>query len=197
MGAFLHAALAFPAALFSFALVVVVAYWLLVLCGGVGVHILDGGEDGHAGADHTAGLPVTVRLSLGLALAWCVSLAGAAYTDALPLRAAALAVALLVAWAGTRLAVHLARRMLPPEQVASRQDFIGRICVIRTGRVAHDFGQAEVRAEDGSTAVVQVRCEESGLGAGSSALIYDYDTDGEFFRVAPFDSALDPYKPAA
>lgn len=193
--AFTRAALAFPAVFFTFALLVVAAYWLLVLLGGAGVDILDGGE-GVDGSVGTAGLPVTVTLSLGVLIAWAVSLAGAALTESLPLRAAALALALFAAWAGTRVAVRLARRLLPPERVASRGDFVGRVCVIRTGRVSSDFGQAEVRADDGSTAVVQVRTEETGLTAGSSALIFDYDADGEFFRVAPFDAALDPYGPA-
>ncbi|MEU3711711.1 hypothetical protein [Streptomyces catenulae] len=197
MADFLRAALAFPAALFSFALVVVAVYWLLVLIGGVGVHILDGGEGGHADTDGStgAGLPVTVSLSLGLLLAWLVCLAGAALVPEGPARTATLVAALAVAWAGVRLAGRLARRLLPPEKVASRDDFIGRVCTVRTGRVAADFGQAEVRADDGSTAVVQVRTDESGLVAGSTALIYAYDADGEFFRVAPYDGALDPHKP--
>ncbi|MFD7668754.1 hypothetical protein [Streptomyces sp. NPDC059788] len=195
-GAFTRAALAFPAALFTFALVVVAAYWLLVLIGGAGVDILDGGEGVDGGSAGTAGLPVTVTLTLGVLIAWAVSLAGAALTESLPLRAAALALALCAAWAGTRVAVRLARRLLPPERVASRDDFVGRVCVIRTGRVSSDFGQAEVRADDGSTAIVQVRTQDPGLTAGHSALIFDYDADGEFFRVAPFDAALDPYGPA-
>ncbi|MFK8849614.1 hypothetical protein [Streptomyces sp. Ac-502] len=194
--AFTRAALAFPAVFFTFALLVVAAYWLLVLLGGAGVDILDGGEGVDGGSAGSAGLPVTVTLSLGVLIAWAVSLTGAALTESLPLRAAALALALLAAWAGTRVAVRLARRLLPPERVASREDFVGRVCVVRTGRVSSDFGQAEVRADDGSTAVVQVRTEETGLTAGSSALIFDYDADGEFFRVAPFDAALDPYGPA-
>ncbi|MFH8349914.1 hypothetical protein [Streptomyces sp. NPDC018045] len=196
-GAFTRAALAFPAVCFTFALLVVAVYWLLVLVGGAGVDILDGGEGVDGGFAGATGLPVTVTLSLGVLIAWAVSLAGAALTESPPLRAAALALALLTAWAGTRVAVRLARRLLPPERVASRNDFVGRVCVIRTGRVSSDFGQAEVRADDGSTAVIQVRTEETGLTAGSSALIFDYDADGEFFRVAPFDAALDPYGPAA
>ncbi|MFH8407248.1 hypothetical protein ACH4FX_21015 [Streptomyces sp. NPDC018019] len=196
-GAFTRAALAFPAVLFTFALLVVAVYWLLVLIGGAGVDILDGGEGVDGGSAGPAGLPVTVALSLGVLIAWAVSLAGAALTDSLPMRAAALVLALCAAWIGIRAAAGLARRLLPPERVASRGDFVGRVCVIRTGRVSSDFGQAEVRADDGSTAVIQVRTEKTGLTAGSSALIFDYDADGEFFRVAPFDAALDPYGPAA
>ncbi|HWO65844.1 MAG TPA: hypothetical protein VNO31_38015, partial [Umezawaea sp.] len=59
--------------------------------------------------------------------------------------------------------------------------------------VTHDFGQAEVTATDGSSAVVQVRqAGQDVLVAGSTALIFDYDVDGEFFWVAPVDSALGP-----
>jgi hypothetical protein len=85
------------------------------------------------------------------------------------------------------------RRLTPePLPPPSRQDFVGLACVIRTGRVGPDFGQAEVRAADGSSAVVQVRQsldETAGPGGalrtGASALIYDYDVEGEFFRVMP------------
>jgi hypothetical protein len=52
------------------------------------------------------------------------------------------------------------------------------------------FGQAEVTAADGSSALVQVRQNgEYELSAGSTALIYDYDADGEFFFVMPFNAA--------
>ncbi len=74
----------------------------------------------------------------------------------------------------------------------SRRDFVGRMCVIRTTWVDRAFGQAEVRAADGSAANIQVRADESGLRLGSTALIFDYDADGEFFWVMPYDAALDP-----
>ena len=78
------------------------------------------------------------------------------------------------------------RRLYTTGPEASRSDFVGRECVIRTGRVSGDFGQAEVTAADGSSAIVQVRqTGEHVLAAGHRALIFDYDTDGEFFWVAP------------
>jgi hypothetical protein len=74
--------------------------------------------------------------------------------------------------------------------VPSRQDFVGMTCTVRTGRVDARFGQAEVAARDGSTAVVQVRAlgakDEKPLAAGSTGLLYAYDETGEFFWVAPF-----------
>ncbi|UQI46869.1 YqiJ family protein [Streptomyces sp. HU2014] len=230
MDDFLAAALGFPAVLFGFALLVVVGYWLLVLAGG-----LDPGDHGHAGdldtgpdgAGHggpaglvaaagLGGVPVSVVLSLLIAVAWFLSLAGTALlADAdVPalLRAALSAGVLAGAWAAAWVLVRPLRHLFPDERPPSRLDFVGRVCVIRTGRVGTDFGQAEVTAEDGSTAIVQVRAEpvlprdggpeplhpgEPGLTAGATALIFDYDADGEFFRVAPFDAAPGPEHPAA
>ncbi|MBO1419634.1 OB-fold-containig protein, partial [Streptomyces sp. FH025] len=135
------------------------------------------------------GVPVTVAVSLLVALAWFVSLAGTVLTSGAPARGGVFAVALVASWAGTRAIVRPLSRLFPEERPVTRGDFVGRVCVIRTGRVTADFGQAEVAAEDGSTATVQVRTPEPdpGLTAGRTALIYDYDADGEHFLVAPFD----------
>jgi hypothetical protein len=186
---FVDAALGFPAVVFSFALVVVIGYWVLVLLGGLGIDVLDGDDD--SDLLHGLGLggvPVTVVLSLMIAVAWFVSLAGTVLLDQIdapgPFSIIVLLLALVCAWAVARLVVLPVRRMLPAGPEASRADFVGRACVVRTGRVDGDFGQAEVTAEDGSSAIVQVR--QSGvepLTAGSAALIYDYDADGEFFWV--------------
>ncbi|MFJ9459200.1 hypothetical protein ACIRST_29445 [Kitasatospora sp. NPDC101447] len=271
-GEFFAAALAFPTALFSFALVVVVGYWLLMLLGGLGFdalhgghgvgHHLDAGHVGHVGhaghVGHSAGghgagghgagghgagshvahgghvahgahgahgghgtdgrgsdggnggdgtrtgaghhggaldalglggVPVTVAVSLLVALAWFVSLAGTVLTSGAPARGGVFAVALVASWAGTRVLVKPLRRLFPQDRPTTRGDFVGRVCVIRTGRVTADFGQAEVTAEDGSTATVQVRTTtpEPELTVGRTALIFDYDAEGEHFLVAPFD----------
>ncbi|MGW7446766.1 hypothetical protein [Kitasatospora sp. NPDC054795] len=239
MGGFFAAALAFPTALFSFALVVVVGYWLLMLFGGLvpgavhgghggghqvdvghAGHHLGAGHGGHAGhlghGGHSAGghgaddgsgrqgtghhtgvldalglggVPVTVAVSLLVALAWFVSLAGTVLTSGAPARGGVFAVALVASWAGTRVLVRPLSRLFPQDRPVTRGDFVGRVCVIRTGRVTADFGQAEVTAEDGSTATVQVRTAtpEPALTAGRTALIFDYDAEGEHFLVAPFD----------
>ena len=144
------------------------------------------------------GIPATVTLSLLIAVAWFVSLVGAVLTDGALLGTVVLICALLSAWAAIGLVLRPLRRLIPRERPPSRTDFVGRVCVIRTGRVGPDFGQAEVTADDGSTAVVQVRAtyRDEQLTSGSSALIFDYDADGEFFRVTPYDAALDPHRPA-
>lgn len=207
MSEFLDAALAFPAVLFSFGLVVVIVYWLIVLVGAAEVDALDGGEgvasDGSSGglsgacaALRLQGVPVTVVLSLLTAIAWFVSLSGAALFDNIILRVSVLPVALFVSWSVTWLLIRPLRHLAPGEVGISRDDFVGRVCVIRTSWVDTDFGQAEVTSDDGSTAIVQVRNDDASVAgslvSGSSALIFDYDVEGEFFRVAPFDAALDP-----
>nr|WP_203607028.1 hypothetical protein [Streptomyces sp. SID11385] len=76
------------------------------------------------------------------------------------------------------------------------REFVGALCVIRTGWVDVRFGQAEVRATDGSTALVQVRqYEGEELVLGSTGLLYAYEEEQGFFWVAPFDPGLDPAPP--
>lgn len=209
LGDFISYALAFPTVLFGFPLVVVVAYWLLVLVGLAGVDAPDGGggidsdpsaagsQGGHAGLG-LGGVPLVVVLSLLTVVAWFVSLAGSVYAPSgLPWSALVLLGALLVAWIVTRGCCRVVRPFFRTERLVSHQDFVGRVCTVRTGRVDASFGQAEVVAADASTALVQVRCIEpdTELRAGSTALIFDYDADGAFFHVTPYDGALDPYQP--
>jgi hypothetical protein len=193
MGEFVDAALSFPAALFTFLLVVVVFFWLLVLLGTMDLEIGDADVDGLDGIG-LGGVPVTVTLSVLIVVAWFVSLAGGVLTAALELGTfvrvllgiGVLFVAILAGLFVARLVALPLRKLYVDGSEPSRRDFLGRECVIRTGRVSSDFGQAEVTAEDGSSAIIQVRqTGEHELTNGRRALIFDYDTDGEFFWVAP------------
>ncbi|MFC9972070.1 hypothetical protein ACFVH6_14385 [Spirillospora sp. NPDC127200] len=200
--------------LFSFALLVVAGYWVLVLLGALGTDLLDADADTGAGAGGggggpgdllagagLGGVPVTVAVSLLVALAWFLSLAGEVLVGtAAPggavrawLAVPVLVLALAGAWLGTRLLVRPLRRAFPEIAAPTRADFVGRTCVIRTGRVTAGFGQAEVAAADGSTAVVQVRATGGDAFArGDTALIFDYDAAGEAFLVMPYGTAPDP-----
>ncbi|MER7746614.1 hypothetical protein ABT013_15210 [Streptomyces bacillaris] len=219
MGEFLDAALSFPAVIFGAALVVVVGFWLLVLVGAADQNSFDSdvstGSGAGSGADSGSvgfgGVPVTVSVSLLVLVAWFGSLSGtvllhqvgAAGATRAVLAVAVLLGSLLLAWGAVRLLAHLFRRYFPAEPPPSRKDFVGRVCTIRTGSVTAVFGQAEVAAADGSTAVVQVRQAPRGphlaapqaeeiLVRGSTGLLYAYDEEGEFFWVSPYDAALDP-----
>jgi hypothetical protein len=191
MGDFVDAALSFPAVVFSFLLAAVLLYWLLVLLGTLDIEIgdLDVGDGLGLG-----GVPVTVTASVLVVVSWFVTLAGGVVTGALDLGSfvevllgiGVLLVAVVAGLFVARLVAVPLRRLYAPGGEASRNDFVGRECVIRTGSVTGVFGQAEVTALDGSTAIVQVRQSgEHKLAYGHRALIFDYDMDGEFFWVAP------------
>lgn len=192
MAEFFQATLAFPAVLFTFLLIVCVGYWLLTLLGAVDV---DSDAGDLLGALGFGGVPLTVALTLTIVVGWFVSLVGTVLLAGLgtgprtALGVLVMLVALVLGLLATRLLVTPLRSVFHSGPVASRADFVGRVCVIRTSTVTADFGQAEVHAEDGSSAVVQVR-QPGGdeLRAGQPALIYDYDTDGEFFWVAPVET---------
>ncbi|GAA2374702.1 hypothetical protein [Nonomuraea africana] len=176
MPAFVDAALTFPTVLFTFLLVVVVGYWLVVMFVGG-----DADLDGVQLPLGLGGIPATVAFSLFVALSWFVSLAGVVLLGHGPL---VLGAALAAGWVGTKALIIPMRRLFPEQREPSRHDFVGRRCVVRTGRADAAFGQAEVTAPDGSSAVVQVRTTGGDvLTRGQAALIFDYDAEGEFFWV--------------
>jgi hypothetical protein len=192
MVGFIRAAAEFPAAVPGVLVLAVLIYWLLVASGVL---------------DVAFGAVPAVAISLGAAIAWFAALAGTVFLDrerpagVVP-AVGVLAAAVLISGLLTRILMRPLRRMISEEKVPSRQDFVGRMCVIRTGRVDLEFGQATVRADDGSAATIQVRqqrnrSDEAALKAGCSALIVDYDADGEFFWVMPYDADLDPHRPPA
>jgi hypothetical protein len=207
MSEFLAATVTFPAVLFSFMLVVVVLYWLLVLVG-TDLDLLDADTDG--GMINTLGLggvPLMVALSMWITLSWLLAMIGTIALGELAVGGvvgllvgiAVLVVAVLGGLLVTRLVVVPIRRAIPRAVEPTRSDFVGRICVIRTGSVSETFGQAEITSDDGSSAIIQVRRPaEMGAGgplrAGSEALIFDYDPDKEIFwvDVAPSSQPPDP-----
>jgi hypothetical protein len=190
MSGFVAAALAFPAVLFSFLLVVVIGYWVLALLGVLDIE--DG--DGFDGWGFFGGVPLSISLSLLVAFTWFLNLVGTVLIASVdtPLRiglgAGVLLAALVLGALATRLVVVPLRRVFAGATEPTRKDFVGRACVVRTSTVTEDFGQAEVTAADGSSAIVQIRLAgEGNLGLGSRVVIYDYDSTGEFFWVSPLE----------
>ncbi len=198
MGDFFSTALQFPAVVFTFPLGVVLAYWLFALLFGVGTDVAEaaagpGAPGGFAGAVAVFGLggvPAAVPVSLVVAFGWFTAMTGTELLDAGWRRVLVLPAALFAGWAGARLLVLPLRRVFRAEQGIYHEDFVGRVCVVRTGRVTAGFGQAEVAADDGGTSIIQVRAEgpeAAELTSGRRALIFGYDADREFFWVAPYD----------
>ncbi|MDA0636794.1 hypothetical protein OUY22_25575 [Nonomuraea sp. MCN248] len=162
-------------------LIVVVGYWLVVISGFSDL-------EGDAPWLGFGGVPAGITISLLVALAWLLSLAGSRFVTG-PLLWAVPVLAVGVAWLAVRALLAPLRRLASFGHRPSRRDFVGRMCVIRTGRATPDFGQAEVTAADGSSALVQVRTTgQDRLTGGQTALIFEYDADGEFFWVMPYES---------
>ncbi|WP_278313667.1 OB-fold-containig protein [Lolliginicoccus levis] len=214
MGGLLDAALGFPAVVFTFALLVVLAYWVLVLVGGAALDLLDGDADVDVSPEDTGilkslgleGVPLTILLSLFVLAAWFASIVGVVVLESTGLGGLVgglallgiLVAAALIGLVAARLGAAPLRRIFHHAAAPSRSDFVGKLCVVRTSTVAPDFGQAEITSKDGSTALIQVRqtpehAADSELRSGSTALIYDYDGEGEFFWVCPVDPSLGHY----
>jgi hypothetical protein len=168
---------------------------------GAGEGAGDGAGEGEGGLLDRLGLsgvPLMVVLSAVVAIAWFVSLVGTSLLNGAGVSTgvrvvvglAVLLTAVVCSLAGAWALARPLRRLFDSGPEVSRRAFVGRECVIRTGQVSGDFGQAEVTAEDGSSALVQVRqTGHDTFTAGSRAVIYDYDEDGEFFWVVPVDAA--------
>lgn len=168
MTEFVAAALAFPTVLFSFLMLVVLAYWLTVALVGI---------------DFDAPV-LPISISIFVLITWFAALVGTVLTPEGKLRYVVLAGAVLGGALLTKVLSIPLRNWTRPEKPASRTDFVGRTAIVRTSRVTENYGQAEVTADDGGTAVVQVRAAQStDLKAGQTALIFDYDAEGEFFWV--------------
>lgn len=168
MTEFVAAALAFPTVLFSLLVLVVLAYWLTVAL---------------VGMDFDAPV-LPISISMFVVITWFAALVGTVLTPEGKLRYVVLAGALLAGALLTKIISIPLRNWTKPEKPASRNDFVGRTAIVKTTRVTENYGQAEVTADDGGTAVVQVRAATSTeLKAGETALIFDYDAEGEFFWV--------------
>lgn len=168
MTEFFAAAVAFPTVLFSLLLLVVLAYWLTVAL---------------VGLDFDAPV-MPISVSVFVVITWFAALVGTVLTPEGKLRYVVLIGALLVGALLTKILLIPVRNWTKPEKPASRNDFVGRTAIVKTARVTENYGQAEVTADDGGTAVVQVRAAQSTeLTAGQTALIFDYDAEGEFFWV--------------
>jgi hypothetical protein len=185
LGRFVEAVLSFPTVLVTPLLLVVIGYWLVVVAGGADPES-DGGAGDFLAFAGLGGVPASIPLSLLVVFAWFGCLAGAELLTGW----VALLLAVPAAWLLTVAATAGIRRLLPRGAAPSRSDFLGSTCVIRTSRVTRTFGQAEVHARDGSSAIVQVRqAGDDDLHVGTVALLYDVDPEGDYFWVVPADIA--------
>jgi hypothetical protein len=191
MDAFLDAALSFPAIVFTFLLVPVVLYWLLVAVGVVDFDLetdIDVDADAEAGDSPSgwftgwldalglAGMPVTVSLSLVVVFGWFIALVATGLANTLDVAAVArvlvgvavLVLAFVVGGLCAAVAGRPLARLFEVTHAETRRDFVGRTCVIRTRKVTAELGQAEAADPSGATVLLSVRPLPQPAGGGGS-----------------------------
>jgi len=212
MSDFFDIIFSFPTVIFSVATVVFVGFWTVTTLFGVGADALDGLDldidldtdvdldvdvdtDFDIGAD--AGLlasalnfmgltrvPLLLGLSLLSLFAWLASALAIALLDS-PSGVSGTVIGIAVSIGAFLVGVGatnvIGKRL---EGVFKSGDSL-TTCQITTSKVTGNFGQAEVRTEDGGSLIVQVRCSKPNeLGAGDHALIFDLDNTDGIFQIA-------------
>lgn len=137
-----------------------------------------------------AGMPILISVNLLSLFAWFISMVLVTVLGGGTL-AWLLSIPVLIAsfLIGGFLTGRIAKRfayVFVPTTAARNKQFVGSGCTITTQRVTTNFGQAEVRDDEGGSLIVQVRCpKDNDLTAGDRALIFDLDSATGFFQVAP------------
>jgi hypothetical protein len=204
MSAFLAAVLAFPTVVFTVLLVFFLLYGLATLLGAVDIEWLDGvlGVDeldvddgwleGGMSALGVAGIPLTIVGGVSAVFAWLTS-----YVSMRFLGESSLVVDSVVGLGAAIVGLGLASIALRPVKkifdtapAPVRKAIVGKVCTIRSLRVDHNSGTAEV--EDGGAGfIAEVRCfRENELTRGSKAIVFDYDAEEGIYHVGPIDPSI-------
>lgn len=147
-------------------------------------------------------VPITVMLSVLVVLSWLLAMISMQLVvrDAPALRSVlswcTLFAAPLVALPLTSLLIRPLTPVFAHRHAPSRSDFLGKTCVVRTGEVTQDFGEA-VLEDGGAGLVVRVRIDGAHrLKRGDHAVLIDWDPARDSFVVEPLKELLGTDRPA-
>lgn len=199
MGNFWDAVTAYPTAVFTVLLLVVLGYWLLALLGLVDFDSLggdlelevrgdiDGVELGNVASYVVAmglnGVPFSIVVSLLVLVGWTVSsLAGQWLMPLIPTWPLQLLVGTGVLLASTALSILVTARLIRPmrglfvtHQAQANASLVGRTCRVMSLSVNERQGHAVV-AQRGADLNIRVRADTPNtLTKGSTAYILEYD----------------------
>jgi hypothetical protein len=204
LGSFVDAATAFPTAIFSVALLAVLAYWLLALLGVVdadhahAVHA-DGSAEladlsglaGVAAALGLQGVPVSVAATLVVLFTWTLSCLGGMWLlPLLPPGGLALAGGAILALASLSVALAAAGRAVRPlrplfvtHTAIHNVNLVGQTCKVLTRTVDEKLGRAEV-AQRGANLNIRVWAPSPNtLTRGATARIVAYEDAKARYRI--------------
>lgn len=211
MGNFMEAVTAYPTAVFTVLLLVVLGYWLLALLGLVDFDALggdlemqvrgdiDGVELGAVASYVVAmglnGVPFSIVISLLVLIGWVLSsLAGQWLMPLVPtwplqwlVGTAVLLGSLAVAVLVTARVIRPMRGLFVTHQAQANESLVGRTCQVMSLKVTERQGHALV-AQRGADLNIRVRADEPNtLTKGSTAHILEYDagTGRYLIQAAP------------
>ena len=154
------------------------------------------------GAFGLVGVPMTLVLSFLAVFGFALSLGGTRALKWAGIGIAAaggitilaglgvLVAAFFVGLLMTSIAVRPMKPLFRIHKARSRRDWVGHVCIIRSGQVDAKFGQAEID-DGGAGLLLDVRCPDPNeLRRGDPALIYDYDPQNEVYLVKAPDRDL-------
>lgn len=212
MEQFLHNCFSWPTLPASLLLLAVCFYWLLMIFGAVGLDFLDIDLDLDMDADvdvdvsilqlgfvplrhlNIGAVPTMLWLSVFALAGWVTA---RLWNSPLPhdtfqwsadsmaiLRNAGVAVML------TKLITQPLRGRFDPVEPNKAESLVGQTCTITTTEVNEQFGEASL-ATDGAPLRLKVRNSTDTLQKGDSAVIVNFETEGNLYFVepAPLDNA--------
>jgi hypothetical protein len=134
-------------------------------------------------------VPITITFSAVTFFAWAATVLAGRQLEGfgfLP-RLGVLVGALLFSVVASSLALRPMAKLFQAPRPASRNDVIGKLCTISSGKVEANFGTAIV--DDGAAGLnVHVVCnKQNTLKKGERALLLSFDSQREVYEVEPLD----------
>ena len=204
MELFIQTSLAFPVVVLSFALCVVILYWLVAALGILEVDLLDIEVESSLQPEGLAGLllkwglngvPVTLILTLLCFFAWTLCyFAELLLLRFLPLGILRYPLGALVVLGALVLAVPLVSLLVRPLrplflklEAATGQSVLGQTAIVRSGRVTLAQGEATL-ADGGAGLILRVRADEArGFTRGDPVVLLEYLEGENAYRVIAED----------
>lgn len=211
MGNFMEAVTAYPTAVFTVLLLVVLGYWLLALLGLVDFDALGGDLEAEVRGDFDGaelssiagyvvamglnGVPFSIVISLLVLVGWVLcSLAGQWLLPLVPTWPLQWLVGTGVLLVSAAVSVLVTARLIRPlrglfvtHNAQVNQSLVGRTCQVMSLKVTERQGHAQV-AQRGANLNIRVRADEpNSLTKGSTAHILEYDegTGRYLIQAAP------------
>jgi hypothetical protein len=207
MDRFMNAVTAYPTAILSVLLVVLLAYWMLALLGWVDFESVGGDLNVEVQADADPGelpvlagylvalglngVPFSVVISALVLVAWTVSaLAGEWLMPLIPttllyvlVGTVVLVFSLAIALPITAVLVRPLRGLFVTHQAIGNASIVGQTCVVMSMRVDSRVGYASVAQRGTHLQIRVIAAEGNQLTKGSVARILEYDLDGNRYWI--------------